>query len=252
MSTSQHTQDEILLLPDAYSALREHFKSFEVFKAEYESITDPSKKIRFLRLASIYKNLVKDGEFNVPSGSLQQSNINFYDVTYKFIALISIIEAMFSKDDWLDFYEWLRRSNKKKGVFPINDPNALETLYKEYNLEYGAIKNAMKFFESLNDEEQEFLKTKVVRLSRSKRKATEIESTTTQLARLLYDRRSKFMHNAELFLDFTDRPLINTNYKSKKAEPYASTLTLNQFMRVFERGFIRHFGMQTERKIPLF
>jgi hypothetical protein len=254
MSNSQFVQDEILLLPDAYQALYNHFESFEGFRSEYERIADPLEKIRFLRLISVYKNLVKDGKFTVPSGSLPQSNINYYEVTYKFIALISIIEAMFSKDDddWSDFYEWLIKANKKESIFPIEDPEALRKLYEEYNSEYGATKNAVKFFESLNEEEQAFLKTKVVRFSRGTRKVSEIESTITHLARLLYDRRSRFMHSAVPIVDFTNDPSVNPNRKVKKAKPYTSTLTLNQLMRVFELGFIRHFGMQPERKIPLF
>ena len=135
--------------------------------------------------------------------------------------------------------------------YPIEDPKELDELYKEYNSEYGATRNAVKFFESLNEEEQAFLKTKLVRFSRGTTKVSEIESTVTQLAQLLYDRRSTFMHSAELILDLTG-PSINTNRKAKKAKPYTSTLTLNQLMRVFELGFIRYFGMQPERKIPLF
>jgi hypothetical protein len=162
MSNSQFVQDEILLLPDAYQTLYNHFESFEGFRSEYERIADPLEKIRFLRLLSLYKNLVKDGKFNVPSGSLLQSNINYYEVTYKFIALISIIEATVSQHDWSDFYDWLRKLNKKRGIFPIEDPKELRKLYEQYNSEYGATKNAVKFFESLNEEEQAFLKTKLV------------------------------------------------------------------------------------------
>ena len=247
MPTSKNTQDETLLLPDAYSALREHFKSYEAFKAEYEGISDSSKQIRFLRLASIYKNLVKDGKFNVPPDSLSESNINYYEITYKFVALISMIEAIYATDNWLNFHDWLK-SPQNIGVFPIDNPNALRKLYEQYNSEYGAINNAVKFFKALKDDEQEFLKKKVVRLSRAKKPVFENESTIKQLAQLLYERRSKFMHSAQLITDFSDYPSITTiNRKSFK-----SNLTLSQLMRIFEIGLMRYFEIQPERAILLF
>jgi len=250
MPNSQFVGDELLLLPDAFNALRAHFKSREGFEAEYKHIADPLEKIHFLRLASVYKNLVKDGNFSVPLETLSKSDINFYDVTYKYIALISIIEAVFVKDDWLDFYRWLSRSSKKMKVFPIEDQNALDNLYEQYNSEYGVIRNTVKFFKALEIDEQNFLKTKLARFSVNDGKVSEIESTISDIAKLLYDIRSQFMHRAKLIVEFDDIPSITINRKQIK--PFTSTLTLSQLMRVFEIGFIRHFGMRPERKMPLF
>jgi hypothetical protein len=83
MSNPQFIDDNHLLLEDAYDVFRDHFKSQAGFLVEYARISDPLLKNRFLRLASIYKNLIKDGNFSVPPGSLQAS-FNYYDVTYKF------------------------------------------------------------------------------------------------------------------------------------------------------------------------
>ena len=109
MSNSQFSQDEIILLDDAFDALSAYFINRESFLTQYNQINTTSK-IRFLRLTSIYRALVKKGNFEPPADTLEVS-INYYDITYKFIALISIIEAMFSPDEWLDFYRWLRKSS---------------------------------------------------------------------------------------------------------------------------------------------
>jgi hypothetical protein len=248
VSNSQFSEDEKILLDDAFDALSEHFINRESFMIQYKQISDVSK-IRFLRLISIYRALIKKGNFNPPADALKAS-INYYDITYKFIALISIIEAIFSPDEWLDFYQWLRKSSNAE-VFPIENQVSLDRLYTKYNLEYGAIRNAIKFFETLDLKEQEFLKSKLtrLRLDQNKIKASEIESTISDLAKLLYSIRSEFMHKAKLIVEFGDIPAITVNRESK---PFVSNLSLESLMRVFELGLMRHFGMQPEHNTLLF
>ena len=245
MSNSQFTNDESLLLPDAFNALRGHFKSREGFETEYKYIPD-SQKIRFLRLASIYKNLVKDGKFIVSPDALPESGFNYYDLTYKFIALISIIEAVVGKDEWLDFYQWLKHTK----VVSIKDKAELDTLHEKYKSEYGVTKNIVKFFQTLDEEEQEFLKTKLVQYRADRGRAVRFTSEINDLAKLLYDIRSDFVHGARLIIEFGGIPAMTAN--RKKSKSFTSNLSLNQLMRVFERALMRHFGMQPERKMPLF
>jgi hypothetical protein len=246
---SQFIQDEEILLINAFDALSEHFVSRDSFLVQYNQISEQSSKLRFLRLTSIYRALIKKGNFIPPSDALPTS-LNYYDITYKFIALISIIEAMFSPDEWLDFYRWLRKPSNV-GVFPIEDHLALDRLYERYNSEYGAIRSAVRFFKALELPEQEFLKSKLtrLRLDQDKLKASEIESTISELAKLLYNVRSEFMHKARLIVEFGDIPAITANREGK---PFISNLSLNSLMRIFESGLLRHFGIQPERNIFLF
>lgn len=248
MSNSQFSEDEKILLDDAFDALCEHFINREGFLIQCKQISDISRS-RFVRLTSIYRSLVKKGNFNPPTDALQVS-INYYDITYKFIALISLIEAIFSPDEWLDFYQWLRKPNNTE-VFPIENQASLDSLYTKYNLEYGAIRNAIKFFETLDLKEQEFLKSKLtrLRLDQDKIKASEIESTILDLAKLLYSIRSEFMHKAKLIVEFSDIPAITVNREGK---PFISNLSLESLMRIFELGLMRHFGMRPERNTLLF
>ena len=243
MLNSQFVDDE--LLPNAFNALHEHFTSREGFEAEYSRIPNPLK-IRFLRLASLYSNLVKNGNFSVPPDVLSKSNFNYYDLTYKFIALISIIEAVVGKDEWLDFYQWLQHTR----VVSIKDKTELDDLHTKYKSEYGVIRSLVKFFQTLDEEEREFLKSKLVRYRIDKGKSVEITSEIDDLTNLLYNIRSDFVHGARLIVELDDAPAITTNRKTGK--PFTSNLSLNQLMRVFERSFMRYFGMQPERKIPLF
>jgi len=244
MENSLFSLDENLLLPDAFNALQNHFGSRESFEAEYKRIPD-KMKIQFLRLASIYKNLVKDGKFSVPPEALPNDGFNYYELTYKYIALISIIEAVVGKDEWLDFYQWL----KKTKVVSIKNSIELDNLYEKYKSEYGVIRNIVKFFQTLDGEEKEFLKAKLIQYRVGKGKAIKFDSEIKDLAGLLYDKRSDFVHGARLIIEFGGIPTISNH---KRGKPFTSNLSLNQLMRIFERSFIRYFGMQPERKLPLF
>ncbi len=248
MSNSQFSQDEIILLDDAFDVLSAYFHDRESFLIQYKQISDAASKIRFLRLASIYRVLVKAGNFEPPADAIEGS-INYYDITYKFIALISIIEAMFSVDEWRDFYQWLRKSSNAH-VFPIEDQSDLDRLHAQYKSEYGAIRNAKKFFEALDIEEQKFLKSKLVRLrvDKNKNKAVEIEFEISHLAELLYGIRSEFMHKAKLIVEFDEIPALTVNRRGK---PFISNLSLNSLMHVFELGLVKHFGLSPERRTLL-
>ena len=249
MSNSQFAKDEEILLIDAFDALSEHFENRISFLVQYNHISDLPSKLRFLRLTSIYRALIKKGNFIPPADALQTS-LNYYDITYKFVALISIIEATFSPDEWIDFYDWLRKSSNAE-VFPIENQSALEKLYTQYNSDYGAIRSAIKFFDSLDLEEKEFLKSKLtrLRLDQNKLKVSEVESTISELAKLLYNVRSEFMHKAKLIVEFGDIPAISANRESK---PFISNFSLDNLKRIFELGLLRHFGMQPEHHVLLF
>jgi len=243
VSNDQSIHDEEILLKDAFDTLGSHFVDQEGFLAEYERIPNASLKNRFLRLTSTYKSLVKDGSFSVPGDQVEASG-KYIDVTYKFIALISIIEAIFSKDEWLDFYQWLSKSQNAH-VFPITDQTELKLLYKQYKSEYGAIRNTIKFFGALELDAQEFLKSKLVQFRPDNKEASEIDSTIPSLAKLLYRIRSEFMHKAKLIVEFSDVPAITINREGK---PFISNLSLGQLMRIFEVGLLKQFRMRPERK----
>jgi hypothetical protein len=247
VSNSQFSNDEEILLEHAFDALRVHFINREGFLAEYKQISDTNSKSRFLRLASVYRSLVKSGNF-VPGHPLDTS-FNYLDITYKYIALLSIIEAVFSKDEWLGFHQWLCK-HQKANIFPIKDQTSLEELYSQYNSEYGATKNTVKFFKALEKVEQEFLVERLVRLrfdGPDNERVLEIESTIFDFAKRLYDIRSEFVHNAKLIVEFGNIPAITVN----RGKPFISNLSLDDLMSVFEVGFIRHFGMRPECQILL-
>jgi hypothetical protein len=157
---------------------------------------------------------------------------------------------VYSKDEWLDFHHWLSKSHNAN-IFPIKDQATLEELYNQYNSEYGAIRNTIKFFKTLEIDEQEFLAKRLVRLrldGSDNRRVIEIESTISDFAKLLYDVRSEFVHQAKLIVEFGNVGAISVNRNSK---PFKSNLSVEDLMRVFEVGFIRHFGMRPERQTLL-
>lgn len=79
---------------------------------------------------------------------------------YKFISIMSLIEALFTNEVHVDFYQWLTMKKRKKLVFSITDAKALEDLYREYKLQSGA-NRVVRFFSKLDEGAQNFLAARV-------------------------------------------------------------------------------------------
>ena len=97
----------------AFQAFQKYFASRCDFDAFVDSIVADEQKSRFLKVASHYKFLVKDGRFSVP----EYEEAKDFDRTYRFVALVALIESVESSVSFKDFYPWLR----KLAVFPIQD-----------------------------------------------------------------------------------------------------------------------------------
>src|SRR5467141_1599601 len=100
--------------PLAFEPFQEYFRSRSEFDAFVRSIPADEEKSRFLKVASFYKFLVKDGRFIVRGAE----ETKYFDETYRFVALVVLIELIESSASYKDFYPWLRKST---AAFPIQD-----------------------------------------------------------------------------------------------------------------------------------
>ena len=180
-----HAKDKFLEY--AYLALRDYFSSREEFEDYFESIKSDDKKSLFLRTASFYLFMVKSGNWvvDVPNS---KDTIDYLTNTFKYIAIFSLIESL-SEEKFVDFYQFI--VNKKYCIqFPIIDKDKLDEVYRKYKEKFGSIKQCISFFEALPLERQHDL------VSRLEIRGT--EASIENLAKYLYELRSKFVHEAEL------------------------------------------------------
>jgi len=204
----------------AFDAFQEYFDSRSDFDAFVGSIAADEEKSRFLKVASHYKFLVKDGRFSVPG----HEEAKDFDRTYRFVALVALIEFVESSVSFKEFYAWL----SKLAVFPIQDQQALDTLYEKYKGQFGVMHKMVSFFLRLDGSSKQEIESSI--------KVQGQSLAIDKLAKTLYDIRSKFAHEARLIVDLSGVRTFSARHKGREI-----TLPLEQLERIFERGVLLRF-----------
>ncbi len=211
---------------NAFAVLQSHFLDRVAFDAYYLAIPTLELKDEFLRVCSTYRYLAKHGDWKVDVPGIDEV-ISYLTNSYKLVAVFALIESMSDKQ-YIDFYQWLI-GKKRKANFPIQNRSGLKSLYDQYNLEYGSIRRCIDFFHRLSPEEQ----TALCEAVQINKKPTD---GINNLAKYLYQLRSKFVHDAKLVLQ-----LNGPIYSVTKQGVVLSTLTVPAVFRAFELGLLAYF-----------
>lgn len=236
MQDMRYLRDEGRYLDQAWEVYRDYFATQGSFVYQYKNILSDERKNLFLMILSRYKLLVRDGEYRI-IGNQQQMYVAYLDETYKFISIMSLIEALSAEEEYVDFYQWLMMKKRKRKIFPIEDGKALDDLYREYKLEHGA-KRFVLFFTKLDEGAQNFLSTRI-RIDNTHKPAEAV-------AQKLYIIRSEFVHQARPVLEFTEGAMFSKRY----GNVMYSMLSLGDLQLLFEHGLLGHFCISPDyRKI---
>jgi len=210
----------------AYSATGGLFACRDEFIRFYESIRPDARKNLFLKTASFYLFLVKRGRWivDIPGSD---SGTNYLANTYKYVGIFSLIESLLG-ENFIDFYQYLV-ARRTAVSFPITDKGVLKGLYSRYKSKFGSTQRCISFFRALDPERQEDLISKL--------KVDETRPSIENLAKFLYDLRSKFVHKGELVLDMTD----GTSMHRRGKKVVRCTLSIEDACTFFEEGLIAHF-----------
>lgn len=215
----------------AYLALREHFSSRDDFVKYFDAIKGDGQKNLFLRTASFYLFLVKQGNWMVDVPGSDKA-VDYLNNTYKYVGIFSLMESL-SQEKFMDFYQFLTR-RKPQVEFPINDKSSLDEHYRKYKEEFGSINRCISFFRTLSAQRQDDLISRVEGIA--------ADATIENLARSLYDMRSKFLHRAELVLHMSEE----TSIGQTGDKLIVCNLSITDAMLFFEEGLIEHFrGTET-------
>ena len=229
MQDLRYFNEEGRYLDQVWDVYRDYFTSQRSFLSCYRTIPSSERKNLFLMVLSRYRLLVLDGEYHL-IGALNRQHlyVSYLDQTYKFISIMSLIEALFSEDEHVDFYQWLTMKKRKKQIFPIADEKALDELYRQYKLEHGA-RRVLRFFRELDEGPQSFLAARV-RIDNDHKPAEEV-------AQKLYIMRSEFVHQARLVLELNDGLM----FSKRHGNVMYSTLSFKDLQLLFEHGILNHF-----------
>lgn len=234
MPDMRYFKEEGRFLEHSWDVYRDYFFTRGSFLTQYGKIPTNEQKNLFLMIIYSYKYLIRDGQYHLRDGG-QYIYLTQVDNTYKFISLMSLIEALFANEEVLDFYQWLVMKKRRNQVFPITDPKSLEVLYREYKDEFGARK-ALRFFSELDESAQSYLAARI-----------KIDNGCTSaevVARKLYVMRSEFVHQARLVLEFNDGLM----FSRRAGDIVYSVLSFQDLQLLFEHGILQHFGMTPDEK----
>jgi hypothetical protein len=210
----------------SYQALQDQFSTKEEFLSFFYAIENDKQKNLFLKTASFYLFLVKNGDWfvDIPGSD---KRVDYLTDTYKYIAIFSLIESLQEKE-FMDFYSFLVR-RKIKVNFPINDKKELEQWYQKYKREFGSIHQSVQFFKALSAKRKaDLIKNLEVK---------NVKPTIENLSKYLYNLRSKFVHEAELVVNMSGRTTLSRCGK----KVVICKLSLIKLMGFFEEGLITYF-----------
>jgi len=170
--------------------------------------------------------MVKAGDWvvDVPGSD---AKVEYLTNTYKYIAIFSLIESLLAEDH-IDFYQYLL-GKKSKVEFPIENKEALTALYQSYKSEFGAVSQCVSFFRSLSTQRQQDLIAKL--------EVRGAEASLENLAKFMYELRSKFVHEGELVHHMSDGTSISFNGQ----KVFTCKLTIKDALIFFEEGLLAHF-----------
>lgn len=223
-----HDKDKFMVY--AYDVFKPYFPEESEFIRQFETLESDELKNHFLHIISFYKLLVRDGKFVSTDPNLPPYT-DYLDETYRYVALISLIEALFTTEEYKDFYEWLR-SRAKHGALPINTTDELDGLFNEYTEEHGLTQKVVRFFSAL----PEYAQRPILAGLTVNRERKPIEA----LAKLLYRLRSEFVHSAKMILEVGQDTMISR----RAGKIVVSALNFEELERIFEVGVLAYFGFQ--------
>ncbi len=237
MEDLRYIQSEEKFLNYSFDVLKKYFcddrKKFDLF---YNNILG-KKKNKFLKIASFYKFFVVDGRFIVENNK-PDDYIDYLDHTYKYIAIFSFIEDLYTTEEYEDFYSWLR--NKKTNIkLPIKNTDALDALHKQYLDMHGSTQKAVKFFESLDDGTKKYISDN---FKIGKNEMTQ-PLLFAQLAGFLYQIRSDFIHKSRIIAQFNEGTTMHT----VRNKLVTNDLDFEKIKTIFEEGFLLFFGYKKTR-----
>jgi len=233
---SRYVQNEAVYLRYSEDALAHCFVSSSEFQLFYSRLPNEMAKNEFLRVASFYLFLVREGDW-VSSLNEERKVIDYLTNSYKLVGLFSLIESL-SDGEHQNFHSYVCSLSKKSSIFPIESKGALELLFKQYNYAHGATNFCVAFFGRLPPPKQ----TELMQRIRVQRKPV---STLKRAVQVLYGLRSRFVHEGGLLGQLSDRPVASV--MNKKIVLF--DLSFSKIADLFEQALLLHFA--GKHSIPL-
>jgi len=141
---NRYIENEPSFLEYSRNALGHHFVSGSDFDQYYCLFPNDESKNEFLRVASFYLFLVKNGNWInnvVGKGSVTDYLTN----SYKLVRIFSLIESL-SDREHQDFFRWLCTYSKTNSTFPVESRSGLDALFQHVQQRFRRDQFLRNFF----------------------------------------------------------------------------------------------------------
>lgn len=205
---------------EAFDALKGHFESRDEFNNFVKKLSDSSNT--FLTCAVFYNEALRQKRADI-----------------KLIMIISVIEAINSEEEFIDFKEWCDRQKEIELLDYDSFKELLKHLKEEYHKIHGCKQKTLTFFENYIIEKDK--ETLISYFKTEKNVYTEKKLSFKEIVDLLYIMRNNFLHSAR-FIPISEEASIQGYIKKNSKECYvSSSIDIKEFEKIFERAFIKYF-----------
>lgn len=143
-----------------------------------------------------------------------------------------------SEAPWKPLEEWL----VEKVPIEVKTKEVVVQLKNEYYEMHGSGKKAREFFNKYveNVDQEKLLKEFTILAKKQNYQETSV--SLDELIKILYDVRSKFVHDAKFIRIFIWPELVASGFETNRHH-IISTLDVELMQGIFEKGLLRYFGL---------
>ncbi len=210
---------------NTFEALRKHFNSEEEFNKFFDNLLGDENKFKFISCGNYYHYL----KFN-----------NGLNANIQLIMVFSIIEKIYSEEDFIDFKDWCNKKQKNISLKDFSSfKNLLECLKSQYHKIHGSKQKTLGFFDNYFEEEDKtgLLKSVVFKPDLDNLSGEKIDFK--KIVDLIYTMRNNFVHDARFIPIHKEGDISGTiKYNGKEIFIHFG-LPMNEFLIMFEKAFIK-------------
>ncbi len=213
---------------NTFKSLKEHFDSEQEFNLFFDKLCDKKIQFKFIFCGNYYNYL----KFN------KGLNANI-----QLIMLFSIIEKIYSEENFINFKDWCDKEQKK---ISLNDFSSFKDLLEYLKLQYhkanGSKQKTLGFFDNYFEENDKKTLLNSVIFKPNLNNLSGEKINFAKFVSIIYTMRNNFVHDAKFIPIHKEGNIGGTIYYNGKEVFIHFDLPMNEFLDMFEKAFLKYWG----------
>lgn len=212
---------------NTFKSFENNFKDESEFNKFLNNFNDENEKFKFIFCGNYYHYLKFNAGLN--------ANIQL-------IMILSIVEKIYSKDDFIDFKDWCAKNQSEINIRDFTSfKGMLECLKSQYHKIHGSRQKVSGFFQDYFDEEDKksLLDSIIFKPTIEDLDGEKIDFH--KFINILYIMRNNFVHDAR-FVPIHKEGGIGGNIRYNNKEVFVHfEMKMDEFLKMFEKAYINYF-----------